>query len=80
MTDKVRENRLRRMAARRGLQLIKSGRRDPQALDYGLYALIDPTTGGAVNPALVNMFTCSWSLDEVETYLNGAKSKGGGKR
>jgi hypothetical protein len=39
--EKVRENRLRRMAARQGLQLVKSRRRDPRALDYGTYWLVD---------------------------------------
>ena len=66
---KVRENRLRRKAARYGLQLIKSPRRDPDALDYGLFALIDPRTGGAMNPALIDQFVHSWTLDKVEKYL-----------
>jgi hypothetical protein len=36
MTEqKVRENRLRRVAERRGYRLTKSRRRDPEALDYG---------------------------------------------
>jgi hypothetical protein len=35
MTEKVRENRLRRMAERQGLALRKSRRRDPRAIDYG---------------------------------------------
>ena len=72
MTDvptKVRENRLRRVADRRGLRLVKSGRRDPNALDYGLFALIDYETGGAVNPSLIGRYTCSWDLDQVEDYL-----------
>jgi hypothetical protein len=69
MTDKTRENRLRRKADRRGLRLKKSPRRDPQAMDFGLYALIDHQTGGAINPSLAGHWTCSWSLDEVETYL-----------
>src|SRR5215207_6927885 len=40
-TEKVRENRMRRMAQRQGLQLHKSPRRDPRAYDYGRYMLID---------------------------------------
>ncbi len=39
--DKVRENRLRRMAARQGMAVIKSRRRDVRALDHGRYYLID---------------------------------------
>jgi hypothetical protein len=48
-TDKVRENRLRRMAERRGLRLEKSRRRDPMAADYGTYQIIDNDTNGIVS-------------------------------
>ncbi|MGD8194832.1 hypothetical protein ACEXQB_010110 [Herbiconiux sp. P18] len=41
INEKVLENRLRRSAARQGLRLVKSRRRDPQALTYGTYGLID---------------------------------------
>lgn len=37
--QKVRENRLRRMAERRGLILTKSRRRDTLASDYGTWTL-----------------------------------------
>jgi hypothetical protein len=66
---KVRENRLRRSADRQGYRLMKSRSRDPRALDHGLYALIMPQTGGAVNRALADHWTCSWTLDQVEAYL-----------
>ena len=46
--EKVRENRLRRMADRQGLRLEKSRRRDPRAYDYGTYHLIDPYTNSLV--------------------------------
>ncbi len=39
--EKVRENRVRRMAERQGLRLVKSRRRDPRALDYGGYWLLN---------------------------------------
>jgi hypothetical protein len=39
--EKARENLLRRMAERQGLRLVKSGRRDPRALGYGQFAIID---------------------------------------
>lgn len=39
--DKVRENRLRRMAERQGLELRKSRRRDPRAKDYGRWYIVD---------------------------------------
>ncbi len=68
-SEKVRENRLRRMANRQGYRLVKSRSRDPYALDYGLYALYDVSTGFAVTEALVNGKTCSWGLDEVEDWL-----------
>ena len=68
------ENRLRRVADRRGLQLVKSRSRDVNAVDYGLYALIDIQTGGAVNPAIADRWVCSWTLGEVQDYL-GLKAK-----
>jgi hypothetical protein len=67
--DIIRRNRLRRMAARQGLKLVASRRRDPRAIDYGLYALIDIQTNGAVNPAIAGRWVCSWNLDQVEEYL-----------
>jgi len=36
---RIRENHLRLIAARRGLVLHKCRRRDPLALDFGMYAL-----------------------------------------
>jgi hypothetical protein len=71
-TDKVRENRLRRMADRQGLELHKSGRRDARALSYGTWWLVDPETGAVVlhqqllsrNNEIVGV-----SLDEIERYL-----------
>lgn len=61
--------RLRRQANRYGLRLTKNSRRDPNALDFGLYTLIDVQTAGAVNPSLINQFAHSWTLEEIETYL-----------
>jgi len=69
LSEKTRENRLRRVADRCGYRLEKSRSRDPRALDFGLYALLNVRTGGAVNPALLQRWTCSWSLDEVEDWL-----------
>jgi hypothetical protein len=65
MEDKVRENRLRRMAKRRGYILRKSKRRDPEALDFGRYWLIDPSCGGSV-------YSDEWGveLDAIEAWLN----------
>lgn len=57
---KVRENRLRRAAKRQGLQMVKSRRRDPRALDYGEYVLFK---GADV--------VGSGDIDEVEVFLLG---------
>jgi hypothetical protein len=46
--EKVRENRLRRMAERQGLRLVKSRRRDPRAIDYGTYMLVNAEINGVV--------------------------------
>jgi hypothetical protein len=48
LTDKVEENRLRRVAARQGLRLVKSRRRDPRTSDYGTYMLLDAETNAVV--------------------------------
>lgn len=69
MTDKVRENRLRRVAERRGFYLAKSRSRDRRAIGYGCYWILDPDIHGGViagaergHPAL--------NLDEVEAFLD----------
>ena len=66
---KVRENKLRRKADRMGLRLTRSRSRDLDAIDYGLYALIDHQTGGATHPALAQRWVHTLTLDEVEQYL-----------
>jgi hypothetical protein len=60
--DKVRDNRLRRMAARQGWTLHRSARRDPRALDYGMYWLLRHADGHVSD---------MMSMDEVERYLRG---------
>ena len=42
--DKIRENRLRKAAKRQGYEVTKSRRRDPRAVDYGGYMIVDPHT------------------------------------
>jgi hypothetical protein len=67
---KIRENRLRRAAERQELRLVKSPRRDPNALGYGRWAIIDPEDGGTMHshaPWGIHVL----SLDEVEHYLLG---------
>jgi Ni/Co efflux regulator RcnB len=63
--EKVRENRLRRMATRQGLILVKSRRRDFRALDYGQYWLAVEDTNVLVTPER------GVTLDGIENYLNG---------
>jgi hypothetical protein len=58
--EKVRENRLRRMAKRQGLDVRASERRDPRSLDGGTYALVDPNS---------NAIVAGFTLDAVEEYL-----------
>jgi hypothetical protein len=68
-SDKVRENRLRRMAARQGMELRKSRRRDPRAIDYGQYWLVDQNhrvLGGPYD-----------GMDAVERALTGSHSSAG---
>jgi len=59
---RVRENRLRRMAARQGYKLHKSRRRDPLARDYMTYRL---SRGAAVTKTL--------TLDELEKRLTSPR-------
>ncbi|HEV2542934.1 MAG TPA: hypothetical protein VGU70_09285 [Methylobacterium sp.] len=68
MSEKVRENRLRRVAERRGLRLEKSRRRDPRAMDFGGYMLIDGYRNTVVSGA--NPYAYSLSLDDVEKDLS----------
>lgn len=65
--EKVRENRLRRMAERQGLRLTRSRRRDTRALDYGTYGLVDVATGYLAAGSTSTGY--GLSLDEVEAAL-----------
>lgn len=66
--DKIRENRLRRMADRQGLVLQKSRLRDPHAIGYGTYQLVSAGTDAAVaaEPRGYGL-----SLDQIEARLTG---------
>lgn len=70
--EKVRENRLRRVAERRGYELRKSRRRDPLALDYGEWYL----TRGSIQGLPMQTVTLS-SLDSVEAFLDGVRGPEG---
>ena len=66
-SEKVRENRLRRMAKRQGFRLVKIRRLDPLAVDYGRYRV---ETGDGIE-AKGFASTMGWGLplDEVEKRL-----------
>ena len=61
----------RRLARKYGYVLRKSHSRTPDAPDYGLYNLFDPSTGWAIlaqNDAVLSPF--NWTLEYVVDYLN----------
>jgi hypothetical protein len=63
---KIYESRLRRAAARQGLELCKSRLRDPRARGYGGYILLDGATigfGAANHPY-------DASIDEIAQFLS----------
>jgi len=64
------ENRVRRLAERRGLRLNRSRRRHPSAVDYGRYLLRDVNTRVIV-AGTTRTGRAIWSLDDVEAYLTG---------
>jgi hypothetical protein len=66
--EKVRENRLRRMADRQGLKLTRSRRRDPRAIDYGLYWLTDIRTNTLISSE------AGLDIDAVERLLTGDRT------
>jgi hypothetical protein len=62
---KAHENRLRRMADRQGLRLVKSPRKDPYALGYGTYR-IDSKDGATL---VGDRETFGLDADAVERWL-----------
>ena len=74
--EKVRENKLRRVAERRGFQIVKSRRKDPQAVDFGGYMLTDIRTNAVVLGS--GAFAYSATLEDIENYF-GLKADKTGK-
>ena len=72
--EKVRENRIRRVAERRGLQLHKSRRRDKDAIGYGGYMVTE--LGGNTVLMGAEGHEYSASLDEIEKALTEGWLKG----
>jgi hypothetical protein len=66
--DIAREKRLRRAAARQGLRLSKSARRDKRASDYGKYRVDNPDLDAAI-VAERSPFNYTLDLDGVEDVL-----------
>ncbi|MBA3676479.1 MAG: hypothetical protein H0W74_03650 [Sphingosinicella sp.] len=64
---KNRDLALRRLAANRGLRLVKSKRRNPDAADYGRYGLLDPDTKEKVFGFARTRVKAS--PEEIEEYL-----------
>jgi hypothetical protein len=69
MGDKVRENRLRRMAERQGLTLHRLRRRDPLGLGYGTYWITRGTTETVVAPRAWDG-AVGMTIDQVEKWLS----------
>jgi hypothetical protein len=68
---KVYENRCRRAARRQGFRLIKSRSRDPRAVGYGTYCIVDSRTNGVVACAAYNDY--GLGLDDVAEFLFGLR-------
>ncbi|MGH3768325.1 MAG: hypothetical protein ACRDS0_08165 [Pseudonocardiaceae bacterium] len=68
--DKIRENRLRRLAQRQGLILVKCPRREPHSCSSDLYglAMIGGATGHWSNRLVVSP-DAGMTIDGVEEYL-----------
>jgi hypothetical protein len=72
--DKSRETKLRRMAERQGLMLQKCPRRDPLAVGYGTYRLVNPD--GRRHGGVIVLGHPEWyglDLDQVEDALNSGE-------
>lgn len=69
--EKIRENRLRRMAERQGLKLHKIKRQDPRAIDYGTFYLVDLRLDSLVFPQSYGETGIGATVDEIEQYLTG---------
>jgi len=67
--DKVRVNKLRRVAERQGMKLHKVRRYDPKAIDYGTFYLWDTRHNALIFPASYEETGIGASLEEIEEYL-----------
>jgi hypothetical protein len=67
---KVYENRLRRVADRRGYRLEKSRRRDERAITFGLYRLVDLLTGDIIGAGLLDHAPGGFGLELSDVAAN----------
>ena len=65
--EKVREDRLRAAAQRQGYEIRRSRRRDPRAVDYGGYMIVDPRTNSIEAGGLGDGY--QMSINDVERWL-----------
>jgi hypothetical protein len=68
VSEKVRENHVRRKADRMGYRVIKSHRRDPDAIDNGLFMIVDARTDCVVHD-IGPLARPNLTLAEVEQLL-----------
>ncbi|GAA5162380.1 hypothetical protein GCM10023321_47890 [Pseudonocardia eucalypti] len=68
---RVYENDIRRMARRHGLELQKSRRRDPRAMDYGKYMLVrvEESPGGDWRSRRLFTYARGLALHEIHRLL-----------
>lgn len=63
------ENAVRRLAKRRGCTVRKSRARNPDAIEYGGFMLVDSETNGVILGG--SPFAYSADLQDVSDYLTG---------
>jgi hypothetical protein len=68
VSEKVRENHVRRKADRMGYRVVKSHRRDPDAIDFGKFMIVDERTKIVVHDT-GPLGRPSLTLAEVEELL-----------
>ena len=66
--ERTRETRLRRMAKRQDLEIQKSHSRDPRAIGYGCWMIVDPYTN-AVVAGVGGTGRPEFTLDDIERWL-----------
>lgn len=67
-SQKIRENRMRRKLDRMGYRLIKSRRKDPDAFDYGLFAIVDQNHNSLMHESLAGSIY-ALDLEEVDSWI-----------